>query len=99
MDSRFEVWKTEVTALLILCLLMAEDSGFSDFTVVAAFDSRNLKLQSCPCEELYLVKGDDTLHSVSSKCSAPFILIDNPQIQDDDDIAEGLVLKIQCFPQ
>nr|ABR16814.1 unknown [Picea sitchensis] len=47
-----------------------------------------------PCEEIYIVGEGETLQTISEKCNAPFILFDNPHIQDTDDIYEGLPLKI-----
>lgn len=47
-----------------------------------------------PCEEIYIVGKGETLQTISVKCKADFILIDNPHIQDTDDIYEGLPLQI-----
>ncbi|GLJ55986.1 hypothetical protein SUGI_1201920 [Cryptomeria japonica] len=47
-----------------------------------------------PCEEIYTVEEGETLQTISEKCNAPFILMDNPHIQDTDDLSQGLVLKI-----
>jgi len=47
-----------------------------------------------PCEEIYMVGEGETLQTISEKCNAPFIFIDNPHIQDTDDISEGVPLKI-----
>jgi len=41
-----------------------------------------------------MVGEGETLQTISEKCNAPFILIDNPHIQDTDDISEGVPLKI-----
>jgi hypothetical protein len=46
------------------------------------------------CEEIYIVGEGETLQTISEKCNAPFILFDNPHIQDTDDIYEGVPLKI-----
>lgn len=47
-----------------------------------------------PCEEIYMVGEGETLQTIIEKCNAPFILFDNPHIQDADDIYEGVPLKI-----
>eukprot|EP01018_Ginkgo_biloba_P037926 Gb_39268 [translate_table: standard] len=47
-----------------------------------------------PCEEIYIVKEGETLQTISEKCNAPFILMENTHIQDTDDLSQGLVLKI-----
>ncbi|GLJ55989.1 hypothetical protein SUGI_1201990 [Cryptomeria japonica] len=46
------------------------------------------------CEEIYTVEEGESLQTISEKCNAPFILMDNPHIQDTDDLSQGLVLKI-----
>jgi len=50
--------------------------------------------QERPCEEIYFVGEGETLQTISEKCNAPFILFDNPHIQDTDDLYEGLPLQI-----
>ncbi|KAH7685651.1 LysM domain-containing protein [Dioscorea alata] len=47
-----------------------------------------------PCDEIYIVGEGETLHSISAKCGDPFILEENPHIQDSDDVFPGLVIKI-----
>ncbi|KAH7445182.1 hypothetical protein KP509_02G111400 [Ceratopteris richardii] len=48
-----------------------------------------------PCEEVYVVRDEgETLQTISEKCHAPFILLDNPHVQDTDDISAGSVLLI-----
>ncbi|KAL1816384.1 hypothetical protein ACET3Z_018958 [Daucus carota] len=46
------------------------------------------------CEEIYLVKEGETLHTISEKCRDPFIVENNPHIHDPDDVFPGLVIKI-----
>ncbi|KAK1310782.1 hypothetical protein QJS10_CPA08g01523 [Acorus calamus] len=52
---------------------------------------------SGPCREMYIVKGGETLHSIADKCEDPFIIEDNPHVQDDADVYPGLVLKITPY--
>ncbi|XP_023006696.1 uncharacterized protein LOC111499354 [Cucurbita maxima] len=50
--------------------------------------------QSGPCDDIYLVREGESLHSISAKCDDPFIVDYNPQIQDSDDVFPGLLIKI-----
>jgi hypothetical protein len=47
-----------------------------------------------PCDEIYVVKEGETLHTISDKCDDPFIVEENPHIHDPDDVFPGLVIKI-----
>ena len=47
-----------------------------------------------PCDEIYVVKEGETLHTISDKCGDPFIVEENPHIHDPDDVFPGLVIKI-----
>lgn len=49
------------------------------------------------CSEIYVVREGETLHSISDKCDDPFILENNPHIQQHDDVSPGLVIKITNF--
>lgn len=46
------------------------------------------------CDEIYVVGEGETLHTISDKCKDPFIVEQNPHIQDPDDVFPGLVIKI-----
>ncbi|KAL8495393.1 hypothetical protein ACS0TY_019512 [Phlomoides rotata] len=46
------------------------------------------------CNEIYKVKEGETLHSISDKCNDPYILENNPHIQQHDDVFPGLLIKI-----
>ncbi|KAL3829613.1 hypothetical protein ACJIZ3_018415 [Penstemon smallii] len=46
------------------------------------------------CDEIYRVKEGETLHSISDKCNDPFILENNPHVQQHDDVSPGFVIKI-----
>ncbi|RWW17929.1 hypothetical protein GW17_00018118, partial [Ensete ventricosum] len=50
-----------------------------------------------PCDEIYVVRQGETLQTISDKCDDPYILEENPHIQDFDDVYPGLVLKITPF--
>lgn len=48
-----------------------------------------------PCDEYYVADEGDTLQTISVKCNNIFILEDNPQINDSDDIGPGTVLYMR----
>ncbi|KAL3839793.1 hypothetical protein ACJIZ3_024384 [Penstemon smallii] len=50
-----------------------------------------------PCDEIYVVKEGETLHTISNKCGDPYIVEENPHIHDPDDVFPGLVIKITPF--
>lgn len=50
-----------------------------------------------PCDEIYVVREGETLHSISEKCGDPYIVEENPHIHDPDDVFPGLVIKITPF--
>ena len=62
--------------------------------ITALATARPIVREEHPCEEIYIVGDGETLQTISEKCNAPFILDDNPQIQDTDDIYEGLPLQL-----
>jgi hypothetical protein len=62
--------------------------------MTALATARPILQKEYPCEEIYIVGKGETLQTISEKCNAPFILVDNPHIQDTDDIYEGLPLQI-----
>ncbi|XP_012066520.1 uncharacterized protein LOC105629522 [Jatropha curcas] len=49
------------------------------------------------CDEIYVVREGETLHSISEKCGDPYIVEENPHIHDPDDVFPGLVIKITPF--
>ncbi|KAJ8748896.1 hypothetical protein K2173_013329 [Erythroxylum novogranatense] len=46
------------------------------------------------CDEIYVVREGETLHSISDKCGDSYIVENNPHIHDPDDVFPGLVIKI-----
>lgn len=63
-------------------------------------DTRNYeqqRQQQRACEEIYVVREGETLHTISEKCGDPFIVENNPHIHDPDDVFPGLVIKISPF--
>ncbi|KAJ7571166.1 hypothetical protein O6H91_01G152700 [Diphasiastrum complanatum] len=85
----------KMVAVICLCLL-AFSSDFYGLKRAEAIRGTELSSNKCPCEEIYVVREGETLHSISARCKAPFILLDNSQIQDGDDLSEGLALLLRC---
>ncbi|KAJ0714322.1 putative LysM domain-containing protein [Helianthus annuus] len=50
-----------------------------------------------PCDEIYVVREGETLHTIGEKCGDPYIVEENPHIHDPDDVFPGLVIKITPF--
>lgn len=50
-----------------------------------------------PCDEIYVVREGETLHTISEKCGDPYIVEENPHIHDPDDVFPGLVIKITPY--
>lgn len=55
---------------------------------------KGTQLLERPCDEIYVVGEGETLHTISDKCSDPFIVEQNPHIHDPDDVFPGLVIRI-----
>ncbi|XP_077234192.1 uncharacterized protein LOC143876367 [Tasmannia lanceolata] len=76
-------------SLVMLILLGCCDYGETD-SAIGMFR----KMQNRPCDEIYVVEEGETLNTISEKCGDPFIVEENPHIQDPDDVYPGLVIKI-----
>ncbi|KAG6513180.1 hypothetical protein ZIOFF_023493 [Zingiber officinale] len=68
-----------ISLLLILQLVIFFSSG----------EGRQLSERRRPCDEYYVAEEGDTLQTISVMCDNIFILEDNPQIDDSDDIGPG----------
>ena len=75
--------------LALLLLTGCCDPGEEDSPVW-----RYQKINDRPCDEIYVVSEGETLHTISDKCGDPFILEENPHIEDPDDVFPGLIIKI-----
>ena len=62
---------------------------------VGSYAIRDLRTR--PCEEIYVVTDGETLQSISTRCNAPFILVDNPHVLDTDDVGAGTVLTVKSY--
>ncbi|KAL2556018.1 peptidoglycan-binding LysM domain-containing protein [Forsythia ovata] len=75
-------------ALIALILMSSIKDGTANDLV------RGRQLQDRPCDEIYVVREGETLHTISDKCGDPYIVERNPHIHDPDDVFPGLVIKI-----
>ncbi|CAL9153244.1 unnamed protein product [Musa hybrid cultivar] len=85
-------------ALLLMVLLVSSCRNYVDEggdVEAPLWASRGSSDQ--PCDDIYVVREGETLHTISEKCDDPYILEENPHIQDFDDVYPGLVLKITPF--
>ncbi|KAI8540328.1 hypothetical protein RHMOL_Rhmol09G0254400 [Rhododendron molle] len=81
-----------LVALILLITCVRESSSSTDETAV-----RGDRFMERRCDEIYVVGEGETLHTISDKCGDPFIVEENPHIQDPDDVYPGLVIKITPF--
>lgn len=56
-------------------------------------------MEYMPCDEIYVVREGETLQTITEKCGDPYIVDENPHIDDSDDVFPGLVIKITPFKQ
>ncbi|KAK1310780.1 hypothetical protein QJS10_CPA08g01525 [Acorus calamus] len=86
-----------VMALLVLGLCDCRDREFRPWKARDG-EFKPWKVNTgLPCDEIYVVGEGETLHTISDKCGAPFIVEENPHIQDPDDVYPGLVIKITPY--
>ncbi|URE30923.1 LysM domain [Musa troglodytarum] len=81
-------------ALLLILLLV---SNCCDPDEAGAPIRRHQPVNDRPCDEIYVVGEGETLQTIIEKCGDPFILEENPHVQDFDDVYPGLVIKITPF--
>ncbi|KAK3018478.1 hypothetical protein RJ639_004138 [Escallonia herrerae] len=77
--------------MLVLSCCESTESEF-EFEVRAPHKELNR-----PCDEIYVVREGETLHTISEKCGDPYIVEENPHIHDPDDVFPGLVIRITPF--
>ncbi|KAG8647068.1 uncharacterized protein LOC122724691 [Manihot esculenta] len=81
-----------MTTLLVLSCCEVGGRG-SDFNFIV-----NQKgVMNKGCDEIYVVGEGESLHTISEKCGDPYIVEENPHINDPDDVFPGLVIKITPF--
>ncbi|KAI3518210.1 hypothetical protein L1887_06702 [Cichorium endivia] len=83
--------------LLVLMLILSCCESLATEDKQMAFTVRVKDSIYKPCDEIYVVREGETLHTISEKCGDPYIVEENPHIHDPDDIFPGLVIKISPF--
>ncbi|KAJ4834962.1 hypothetical protein Tsubulata_004110 [Turnera subulata] len=78
-------WYTALLMALLMVLSCCEVSE-TEFIYRATQNS----IVSKPCDEMYVVREGETLHTISEKCGDPYIVEENPHIHDPDDVFPGL---------
>lgn len=86
-------WYSALLLALMLVLSCCESDEGGDFT---SMEMRS-NMENQACDEIYVVREGETLHTISEKCGDPFIVEENPHIHDPDDVFPGLVIKITPF--
>ncbi|OWM75649.1 uncharacterized protein LOC116194174 [Punica granatum] len=79
---------------LILVASVRDDQADHDQSSSLSATLRGSQYLDRPCDEIYVVREGETLHTISDKCGDPFIVERNPHIHDPDDVFPGLVIKI-----
>ncbi|XP_058003772.1 uncharacterized protein LOC110649676 [Hevea brasiliensis] len=80
------------TLLVFSCCEVSETESEFSLTV-----NQNKDIVNKICDEIYMVREGETLHTISEKCGDPYIVEENPHIHDPDDVFPGLVIKITPF--
>ncbi|KAK4481172.1 hypothetical protein RD792_012053 [Penstemon davidsonii] len=83
--------------LNISCCEPSERGDLLEFTMNTDHNDHHVVFEERPCDEIYVVKEGETLHTISDKCGDPYIVEENPHIHDPDDVFPGLVIKITPF--
>ncbi|PSS01379.1 Spore coat assembly protein like [Actinidia chinensis var. chinensis] len=87
-------WHCALFLAIMLVLSFCDQSSESEYVVGMI---RKDMMTNRPCDEIYVVREGETLHTISEKCGDPFIVEENPHIHDPDDVFPGLVIKITPF--
>ncbi|XP_021621712.1 uncharacterized protein LOC110621734 [Manihot esculenta] len=80
------------TLLVLSCCEVSETEN--EFGLIG---NQKKSILNKACDEIYVVREGETLHSISEKCGDPYIVEANPHIHDPDDVFPGLVIKITPF--
>ncbi|GFP97067.1 hypothetical protein PHJA_001850800 [Phtheirospermum japonicum] len=87
-------WYSSLLLALMLVLSCCESGEGGEFSID---DMESVIPDNRACDEIYIVREGETLHTISEKCGDPFIVEENPHIHDPDDVFPGLVIKITPF--
>ncbi|XP_061357059.1 uncharacterized protein LOC133301441 isoform X2 [Gastrolobium bilobum] len=90
-------WNCALFVALMLVLSSCESST-NEFRVQMLQKNINNN-NNIGCDEIYVVREGETLHTISEKCGDPYIVEENPHIHDPDDVFPGLVIKINPFTE
>ncbi|XP_077249309.1 peptidoglycan-binding LysM domain-containing protein [Tasmannia lanceolata] len=80
-------WYCAFVLVALILMSSLRDNPLAQEPVRGKFSRRT-------CDEIYVVGEGETLHTISDKCGDPYIVEQNPHIQDPDDVFPGLVIKI-----
>ncbi|CAI9097774.1 OLC1v1034261C1 [Oldenlandia corymbosa var. corymbosa] len=86
-----------LAVMLVLSCCDSADNEFDHHRQFHRNDEVVMLTRERPCDEIYVVREGETLHTISEKCGDPFIVEENPHIHDPDDVFPGLVIKITPF--
>ncbi|KAH1195372.1 hypothetical protein AAZX31_19G178600 [Glycine max] len=86
-------WCCVVVFVELVLVLSCCESSTNEFSVPMLMQMNINKA----CDEIYVVREGETLQTISNKCGDPYIVEENPHIQDPDDVFPGLVIKINPF--
>ncbi|KAH1070836.1 hypothetical protein AAZX31_03G174300 [Glycine max] len=87
-----------VLFMAIILVLSCCESSTNEFRVQMLMQRNiNNNNNKKACDEIYVVREGETLQTISEKCGDPYIVEENPHIQDPDDVFPGLVIKINPF--
>ncbi|KAL8039697.1 hypothetical protein ABFX02_10G052900 [Erythranthe guttata] len=89
-------WYAALLLSLMLVLSYCEPCDCGEFTTATSNNNLHYVTER-PCDEIYVVREGETLHTISEKCGDPWIVEENPHIHDPDDVFPGLVIKITPF--
>ncbi|CAJ1886277.1 unnamed protein product [Sphenostylis stenocarpa] len=87
-----KIWWCYVVFVAAVLALRCCESSTNEERVEMLMRSTNMA-----CDEIYVVREGETLQTISEKCGDPYIVEENPHIQDPDDVFPGLVIKINPF--
>ncbi|PSS34341.1 Monofunctional biosynthetic peptidoglycan transglycosylase [Actinidia chinensis var. chinensis] len=82
-------------AMVLVTLILLGNLKENSLTATEEAEAvRGTQFLARPCDEFYVVGEGETLHTISDKCSDPYIVENNPHIHDPDDVFPGIVIKV-----
>ncbi|XP_050226550.1 uncharacterized protein LOC126676402 [Mercurialis annua] len=84
-------------ALLMAMMMVLSCCEVSESEYGSIMNPNGTRMMNKACDEIYVVREGETLHTISEKCGDAFIVEENPHIHDPDDVFPGLVIKITPF--